>query len=76
MLTRGNRESGSKKDGKSGQSSFITCRSQSFTDTTVESATAVNLSRPEGAPTKIALGQGPNEKCVLEGESMDDKVAK
>ena len=76
MLTRGSRDSGSKKDGKPEQTSYITCRSQSFTNTTIETATAVHLSRPEEAPTKIALGQNFHEKCVVEGEGIDEKVTK
>jgi hypothetical protein len=76
MLTRGSRDSGRKKDGKPEQTSYITCRSQSFTNTTIETATAVHLSRPEEAPTKIALGHNFHEKCVVEGEGIDEKVMK
>ncbi|MAD85142.1 MAG: hypothetical protein CL912_19450 [Deltaproteobacteria bacterium] len=76
MLTRGNRDSGSKKDGKPGQTSLMTCRSQSCTNTTIETATAVHLSRPDEAPTEIALGQNFHEQRMVEGESMDEKVMK
>jgi hypothetical protein len=74
MLTRGSRGSGSKKDERPGQASIITCRSQSFTNTTIETATAVHLSRPEEVPTKIALGQNFHGKCAVEGEGIDEKV--
>jgi hypothetical protein len=73
MLTRGSRDSSSKKNGKSEQTSYITCRSQSSTNTTIEAATAVHLSRPEEAPTKIALTQNFHEKCAVEG-GTDEKV--
>jgi hypothetical protein len=68
MLTRGNRDSGSKKDGKLGQPSLITCRSQSFTNTTIDAVTTRHLSRSEEAPTKITLGQNFHEQCVVKGE--------
>ena len=56
MLIRGSRDSGSKKDRKLGQTSYITYRSQSFTNTTIKTVIAMHLSRLEEAPTQIALG--------------------
>jgi hypothetical protein len=76
LFQTSSRDSGSKEDEKPEQALYITCRSQSFTNTTIETATAVHLSRPEEAPTKIALGQHFHDKCALEGEGIDEKVAK
>jgi hypothetical protein len=58
MLTRGTRgwrRKEARKRGK-GSPSFITCRSECFSTTAVETATAVYLSRPEEPPTQIELG--------------------
>jgi hypothetical protein len=58
MLTRGSRDWRRKRAGKGrdGFPSFVTCRSECFSTTVVETATAVYLSRPEELPTKIELG--------------------
>jgi hypothetical protein len=76
ILTRGSRDLGSKKGEKPGQALYITYRSQSFTNTTIKTATAVYLSRPEEVPTKIALGRNFHDKCVMEDEGIDEKVIK
>jgi hypothetical protein len=75
MLTRGKRDSGSNEDGKLGDASgsFMACRSQSFTYTTIEKATAIHLSRPEEVPTKIALRQNLHNQCVVEDGSLAEK---
>ena len=58
MLTRGTRGWRRKeaRKGGNGSPSFITCRSECFSTTAVETATAVCLSRPEKPPTQIELG--------------------
>jgi hypothetical protein len=76
ILTRSSRDSGRKKNKKPEQTLYITCRSQSFTNTTIKTATAVHLSRPEEALTKIALGHNFYKKCVVEGKGINKKVMK
>jgi hypothetical protein len=58
MLTRGTRGWRRKEAGKGGNGSplFITCRSECFSTTAVETATAVYLSRPEELLKQIELG--------------------
>lgn len=50
MLTRGTKGWRSKS-----APSFMICRSERFSNTAVETATAVHLTRPEGPPTEIEL---------------------
>jgi len=65
MVTRGTRGSRRKGAGKGGDGSpsFITCRSQYFTTTAIETATAVHLSRPEELPIQIELGGDPEAEA-------------
>jgi hypothetical protein len=59
MLTRGTRGWRRKEARKrgNGSPSFIICRSDCFSTTAVETATAVYLSRPKEPPTQIELGE-------------------
>ena len=55
MLTRGTKDWRKKRAGKGGDGSFITCRSDCFTTTEIETATAVYLSTPEEVLMKIFI---------------------
>jgi hypothetical protein len=76
MLTRGNRDSGNKKDRKLELTLSITCRSQSFTNITIKTATAMHFSKLEEVLTEIALRQSFYKKCVVEGEGINEKATK
>ncbi len=71
MVTRGKKNSHMKSTGKmrDRSPSFITCQSEYFTTTAVETATAVHLSRPVALPTQIAV-DGNSE---TEGDNVDEK---
>jgi hypothetical protein len=72
MLTRGTKDWRKKRAGKGGDGSFITCRSDCFTTTEIETATAVYLSTPEEVPMKISVG-GDLEAEVDGSDNGNDK---
>ena len=51
--------------------SFITCQSEHFTTTVVETATAVHLSRPVAPPAQITL----ERNSEIKGENGDKMVS-
>jgi hypothetical protein len=69
LVTRGTRGSRRKGAGKGGDGSpsFITCRSQYFTNNAIETATAVCLSKPEELPIQIELGGDPEVEADSSG---------
>jgi hypothetical protein len=64
--TRGSRRKGAGKEGD-GSPSFVTCRSQYFTTTAIETATAVCLSKLEELPIQIKLGGDPEAEADSSG---------
>jgi hypothetical protein len=60
--TKGLRRKGAGKGGD-GSPSFITCQSQYFTTTAIETATTMYLSRPEEPPIQIELGGDPEAEA-------------
>jgi len=72
MLTRGTKDWRKKRAGKGGDSSFITCRSDGFTTTETETATAVYFSKPEEFPIQISV-RGNSE---AEGDAFDNENEK
>jgi hypothetical protein len=69
MLTRGRKDWRKKRARKGGDGSFITCRSDCFTTTEIETATAVYLSKPEEFPTQISVGGNPE----VEGDDNENE---
>jgi hypothetical protein len=72
MLTKKTKDWRKKRAGKRGDGSFITCRSNCFTTTEIETATAVYLSKPEESPTQISVGGNPE----AEGDVFDNRNEK